>query len=59
MTKPEAFEILHAMKHQLEKQQYRTLCGQVNSGDVDGAMRGLDKIMKKLEKKEGNNIGKS
>lgn len=65
MTKPEAFEILHAMKHQLDKQQYRTLCGQVNSGDVAGAMRGLEKIMgKNRQKAEGkerkeNKNGKS
>lgn len=59
MTKPEAFEILHALKHRLDKQAYRTLCGQVNNGDVDGAMRGLDKIMKKLEKREVKDIGKS
>lgn len=47
MTKPEALEILQAMKQHLDRQQYRTLAGQINNNDADGAMRGLRKILKR------------
>lgn len=32
-------------KKQLTKQQIRTLKGQVFSGDIEGAMKGLDKLI--------------
>lgn len=47
MTKQEALEILQVMKQHLNRQQYRTLAGQINNNDVDGAMRGLRKILKR------------
>ena len=32
-------------KQKLTKQQIRTLKGQVFSGDIEGAMKGLDKLL--------------
>lgn len=40
-----AFFRLKAARNKLTKQQYRTLKGQVLTGDVDGAMRGLQTIL--------------
>lgn len=37
----------------LTKQEYKTLKGQANAGDIDGALKGLDKILR------GNNNGKN
>ena len=42
---------LKKYKKYLTKQQYKTLKGQILSGNKDGAMKGLRKIMRKLEKK--------
>lgn len=36
----------------ISKQQYRTFKGQVLSGDVLGAAKGLAKLMKRMENKE-------
>lgn len=33
-------------KH-ITKQQYRTIKGQILSGDIDAAMRGLDRVLKR------------
>jgi hypothetical protein len=38
---------LKACRERLTNQQYRTLRGQVLSGDSDGAMKGLRKLLKK------------
>jgi len=32
-------------KHKLTKQQLRTIRGQVFSGDIEGAMKGLNKLL--------------
>lgn len=41
---------LKACKPWLTAQQYRTLRGQVRSGNPDGAMRGLHKILRRQGK---------
>ena len=38
---------LLAAKRSLTRQQYKTLKGQILAGDADGAMRGLDTIVKR------------
>lgn len=38
---------LKAHRPQLTYQQYQTLKGQILSGDSEGAMRGLEKILKR------------
>lgn len=44
---------LNSYKHKLTRQQYKTLKGQILSGDATGAMRGLvDILRKKDESKE-------
>lgn len=40
-----AYKAIHSYKHCLSKQQYNTLKGQVKAGDVDGAMRGLGRLL--------------
>lgn len=41
--------------HQLTRQQYRTLRGQVFAGDIDGAVKGL----RKLQLLQGSNAVKN
>lgn len=38
---------LEGMKRYLTVQEYRTIRGQINAGDVEGANRGLDRLLKK------------
>lgn len=38
---------LKECKKYLTKQQYRTIRGQLIAGDVQGAMKGLDRLMRK------------
>lgn len=38
---------LYKNKHKLSGQAFRTLKGQIESGDVDGARKGLRRIMRK------------
>lgn len=42
-----AIKRLKAHRARLTRQQYSTLKGQVLAGDSDGAMRGLDKILRR------------
>lgn len=42
-----AFEVLKQNKNNISKQQYKTLIGQVKSGNTDGALKGLNKILKR------------
>lgn len=44
------FKILKIHKHQLTKQQYKTLKGQAIAGDTLGAMKGLNKILRRNTK---------
>jgi len=41
------FKVLKKHKYQLTKQQYLTLKGQVKAGDETGALKGLNKLLKK------------
>mgnify|MGYP003307317287 CR=1 FL=1 len=43
-----AFIYLRGFRDKLTKQQYRTLKGQILAGDIDGAMRGLQKILERV-----------
>ena len=58
---PKAFHLLRMSRKKLSKQQYKTLCGQINAGDINGAMRGLEKLLKRQinEKNEGATHGKT
>ena len=49
---PTALLLLKAHRKFLSVQQYRTLRGQVLAGDDEGAMKGLSKIMGRLEVSE-------
>ena len=40
---------LKACRDRLTKQQYKTLKGQILAGDGDGAMRGLQKILRRQQ----------
>lgn len=44
-TKTQAFIHLRQNKKNLTRQQYKTLLGQVHAGDVDGAMKGLRRLL--------------
>lgn len=46
------YVLLERNKRYLTKQQYRTIKGQIKAGDLDGARRGLLRL---LEKKNGKN----
>lgn len=41
-----AYIRLKACRHRLTTQQYKTLRGQILSGDAEGAMKGLRKLLK-------------
>lgn len=43
-----AMQLIQANKDNLTRQQIRTLKGQCRAGDIDGAMRGLHRILKRL-----------
>jgi hypothetical protein len=49
----QSFNLLKANKHILTKQQYRTLKGQILSGDITGFEKGLNTI-KERRVKYGN-----
>ena len=44
------FKILKIHKNQLTKQQYKTLKGQARAGDTLGAIKGLNRLLKKQSK---------
>lgn len=51
-------KILKSERGKLTKQEYKTLRGQALAGDVDGAIKGLDKCLKRYLRnlvKERNN----
>ena len=54
---PKAFHLLRLSRKKLTKQQARTLKGQINAGDAAGAMKGLEKLLKR--NLEGKNEGKA
>lgn len=42
-----AFHLLRLSRKKLNRQQYKTLCGQINAGDIEGAMKGLENLLKR------------
>lgn len=52
---PQALAQLKAYKGWLSNQQYKTLRGQVLAGDDIGAMKGLQKLIKKSQKRSQRN----
>lgn len=42
-----AMTTLKSCGQYISKQQYRTIKGQILSGNIDAAMKGLDKVMKR------------
>ena len=42
-------------RRSLTRHQYRTLRGQIIAGDADGAMRGLDKLLRRANTVEQKN----
>ena len=61
IDREKAFHLLRLSKKKLTRQQYKTFCGQINAGDAAGAMKGLEKLLKRnLEgKNEGTTYGKA
>ena len=47
MNTPEAMNLLKTHRQDLTKQQYSTIKGQILSGNTDGAIKGLQKIIRK------------
>lgn len=43
-----AMQLIKANKCNLTSQQFRTLRGQCIAGDIDGAMKGLHRILRRL-----------
>ena len=43
-----AMEVIKAHKDKLTRQQLRTLKGQCRAGDIDGALKGLHRILRRL-----------
>lgn len=43
-----AMELIKAHKDKLTRQQLRTLKGQCKAGDIDGALKGLHRILRRL-----------
>ena len=43
-----AMELIKAHRDKLTRQQLRTLKGQCKAGDIDGALKGLHRILRRL-----------
>lgn len=43
-----AMELIKAHRDKLTRQQFNTLKGQCRAGDIDGALRGLHRILGRL-----------
>ena len=39
------WKTLRANKHKLTKQQYKTIKGQIKAGDIEGARKGLTRLL--------------
>ena len=48
-----AMRVLYLHKARLTGQELKTLRGQIRAGDTVGAMRGLDKILRRRKAKDG------
>ena len=47
VTTGQAMARLKRYKHRLRPQQYKTIRGQILEGDIDGALRGIQKLLTK------------
>lgn len=45
MTQEKMYILLKKVKYKLTKQQYNTIKGQINCGDVQGAYKGIIKLL--------------
>ena len=52
ITPPQAYHLLRLSRKKLTRQQHKTLCGQIRAGDVTGAVKGLETIIKRNMRKE-------
>lgn len=52
-NKAEAYRCLRQYSSYLTRQQLRTLSGQIKAGNVDGAMKGLNTILEREERRVG------
>lgn len=39
------YKLLNKYKNKLNKQQYKTIKGQIKVGDLEGALKGLNKLI--------------
>lgn len=44
----DAYKCIQIYRKYLTRQQTKTLVGQIKSGDINGAMNGLDKILQRM-----------
>lgn len=51
ITEKEAKLEINKSKKKLTRQQYRTLRGQIEAGDIEGAMKGLKKLLERKKSK--------
>lgn len=49
ISEKEAVNSLRKYKEVLTRQQYRTILGQIKHGDRDEAMKGLNRLIKKIK----------
>ena len=43
------YQLIVLKKHLLTRQQFRTLVGQVKAGHEEGAVKGLNKLLKRIQ----------
>lgn len=55
----ECFQLLKYYRNKLNKQQYRTLKGQILSGDLNGFKKGLFKLTRKNNEIKENEVIKN
>lgn len=53
MDKRAAYTALIEKRNRLTLQQLRTMMGQINAGDITGAMKGLERLMARQARKAG------
>lgn len=52
MTASEIMQLLRLYRDDMTRQQLRTIKGQALSGDTDGALKGIERIINKNRKEE-------
>ena len=48
MEKKDVLLLVEKNKEKLSEQQYRTIKGQIHAGDIDGASKGVVRLLKRL-----------